>query len=299
MSWRIIKFETPGKLSFNNNRLCFHQQQTDQFFFFPLEDIAVVILESLQISLTSTLLSELAEKAVTVIFCNGKHKPVSVLSPVGKPLRQTEIAFLQTGMSKPLQKRLWQRNIQQKIVNQSLVLNSVNPDKALVLQKISKNVLSGDSGNAEAVAARLYWECLFGRAFIRHGEDTINAALDYGYAVFRNVLINNITAHGLIASLGIHHHSVLNNFNLADDLIEPYRAFTDRAVLKMIPLTDSVLTKDIRETLLSLLYLKCRINGQKTVLINAMEETVCSFITAMKENDAEKLILPELINDCD
>ena len=295
MAWRIIKIETWGKLSFNNNRLCFQQTQTGETFFFALEDISVLILESLQISLTSALISELSDKAV--IFCNGKHRPVSVLSPVGKPLRQTEISFFQIGMSKPLQKRLWQRNVQQKILNQSIVLNRINPEKASILQKISKNVLSGDIGNAEATAARIYWDGLFGPSFIRHGEDGVNAALDYGYAVFRNVLINNIVAHGLIPGLGIHHHSVLNNFNLADDLIEPYRAFVDKTVLKTAAVTDDVLSKDVREKLLSLLSEKCQINSQKTTLINAMEETVRSFITAMKENDADNLMLPEFIDD--
>lgn len=296
MSWRIIKIETGGKLSFDNNRLCFQQTQTGEIFFFALEDISVLILENLQISLTAALVSELSDKAVTVIFCNGKHKPVGVLSPVGKPLRQTEISFLQIGMTKPLQKKLWQKNIQQKILNQSAVLQKINLKKAVVLQKMAKHVLSGDAGNTEAVAARLYWEILFGPSFVRHDEDNINAMLDYGYAILRNILINNITAHGLIPNLGIHHHSVLNNFNLADDLIETYRPFIDLTVKKINPVSDNTLTKEVREKLIAVLQEKCRINGQGKTLLNAMEETVCSFIAAMKENDADKLTLPELID---
>ena len=111
MSWRIIKIGTGGKLSFDNNRLRFEQTETKETFFFPIEDIAVLVLESLQLSLSTALVSELSDNAVTVIFCNGKHRPVSVLSPIGKPLRQSEIAFLQTGMSEPLQKRLWQKTV--------------------------------------------------------------------------------------------------------------------------------------------------------------------------------------------
>ena len=296
MSWRIIKIGTGGKLSFDNNRLRFEQAETKETFFFPIEDIAVLVLESLQLSITTAFVSELSDNAVTVIFCNGKHRPTGVLSPIGKPLRQSEIAFLQTGMSEPLQKRLWQKNIRQKIFNQSVVLKKVCPDKALILEKISEKVLSGDTGNAEATAARLYWKCLFGKDFVRHNEDSINTALDYGYAILRNVLINNIAAHGLIPNLGIHHHSVLNNFNLADDLIEAYRAFTDQTVLEIMPLEDGTLTKETREKLLSPLQKKCSINKQNTTLINAMEETVCSFITAMKENNACKLLLPEFID---
>lgn len=297
MSWRIIKIGSGGKLSFDNNRLRFEQTKTGETFFFPIEDIAVLVLESLQLSLTTALVSELADKAVTVIFCNGKHKPAGVLSPIGKPLRQSEVAFLQTGMSEPLQKRLWQKNIRQKIFNQSVVLKNSRPDKADVLQKISVKVLSGDAGNAEATAARLYWETLFGKDFVRHDENGLNAALDYGYAILRNVLINNIAAHGLIPNLGIHHHSVLNNFNLADDLIEAYRPFVDRAVAETTPPTDGVLTKETREKLVSLLREKCRINEHGTTLLNAMEETVESLITAMKENNAGKLALPEFVND--
>ena len=297
MSWRIIRIGTGGKLSLDNHRMRFEQTETKETFFCPIEDIAILVLENLQLSLTTALVSELSDKAVTVIFCNSKHRPVSVLSPIGKPLRQSEIAFLQTGMSEPLQKRLWQKIVRQKIFNQSVVLKPVCADKADVLQKISKHVLSGDAGNAEAIAARIYWEGVFGKNFVRHNEDGINAALDYGYAILRNVLINNIVAHGLIPNLGVHHRSVLNNFNLADDLIEAYRAFTDQTVLKTPPSPDDVLTKETREKVLALLQKKCAIGERKTTLINAMEETVCSFITAIKENNADRLLLPEFIDD--
>jgi len=297
MSWKIVKIETAGKLSFDNNRIRFDQRETGKVFFFPTDDLSVLVIESLQISVTTALVAALAEKAVSVVFCNGNHRPAGVLFPVGKPLRQSEISFLQTEISKPLKKRMWQKIIRQKIINQSVVLKTVRSDNASLLQKMAEKVLSGDTENTEAAAARLYWESLFGKNFVRHDEDGVNAALDYGYAIFRNVLINHIVAHGLIATLGVHHHSVLNNFNLADDLFEPYRAFTDQAVFKITPLPDDRLTKTTRENLIALLQKKCRVNGQTTSLMNAVEQTVCSFVTAIRENDSDELLLPEFVDD--
>ncbi len=297
MSWRIIKIETSGKLSFQNNQLRYDNYVSQESLFFPTEDIAVLILESLQISLTSALISELSEKSVTIIFCNGKHRPVSVLSPIGKPFRQTETAFLQIGMTQSMCNRLWQRNIRQKILNQSFVLKSVSPETARLLKEISERRTIEENDVAESRAARIYWQNLFSESFVRHHEDATNAALDYGYAIIRNVLINRIAAHGLIPCLGIHHHSVLNNFNLADDLIEPYRPFIDRTVFLFPPQDDDILTKEMRERLISVLKAPCFIDGKKTIVLNAIDRTVCSFIKAIKEKNAEYFLFPEFIKD--
>ncbi len=174
MSWRIIKIETSGKLSFQNNQLRYDNYVSQESLFFPTEDIAVLILESLQISLTSALISELSEKSVTIIFCNGKHRPVSVLSPIGKPFRQTETAFLQIGMTQSMCNRLWQRNIRQKILNQSFVLKSVSPETARLLKEISERRTIEENDVAESRAARIYWQNLFSESFVRHHEDATN-----------------------------------------------------------------------------------------------------------------------------
>lgn len=91
-------------------------------------------------------------------------------------------------------------------------------------------MLSGDSTNAEASAAAIYFPLLFGKGFKRGLDNIQNAALNYGYAILRGFVARNLVVHGLEPCLGLHHQSELNNFNLADDIIEPFRSIVDLAV---------------------------------------------------------------------
>ena len=68
---------------------------------------------------------------------------------------------------------------------------------------------------------------MFGCSFHRSQESWTNAALDYGYAVLRGACARALVAHGMLPSIGLFHSSEQNAFNLADDLIEPYRPIVD------------------------------------------------------------------------
>lgn len=73
----------------------------------------------------------------------------------------------------------------------------------------------------------MYFPALFGTGFSRGSDDIRNAALNYGYAILRGAIARNLVIHGLEPCIGIHHRSELNNFNLADDIIEPFRPAVD------------------------------------------------------------------------
>jgi CRISPR-associated protein Cas1 len=292
MSWRIVKISSHCKLRLSQNSFIYEPDPPAEKVSFALEDIAIVILESQQINITSALLSKLSDYGVTVITCDEKHKPNGILCSYGKPSKQSEVVFKQTEMSLPLQKRLWQAIIRQKIFNQATVLLIGRKAASEYLYAMAAHVLSGDGDNKESLAAQNYWKNLFPEGFVRHNEDGINAALNYGYAIIRNVLIENIAVSGLIGCLGVNHHSVLNNFNLADDLIEPYRPFVDLVVLNEgVTLTDT-LSEERKELLIAILQQRCFISGKETTILNALRQTVYSFISAIKENDASQLILP-------
>ena len=51
--------------------------------------------------------------------------------------------------------------------------------------------------------------------------------LNYGYAVLRNAIIRAAIMAGFQPAFGIHHDNYLNAFDLADDLIEPWRPMVD------------------------------------------------------------------------
>ena len=55
-------------------------------------------------------------------------------------------------------------------------------------------------------------------------------------------IARNLVVHGLEPCIGLHHRRELNNFNLADDLIEPFRPIVDLYVAQNFSKDDVVLT---------------------------------------------------------
>ena len=136
----------------------------------------------------------------------------------------------QLALSEPRKKRLWQRIVQGKIRNQASALARLGRTRETVsrVAVLEQKVSSGDAGNAEAQAARLYFAA-YVQGFLRDtdGRDRLNALLNYGYALVRAAVARDLTASGFIPCLGIHHRSMDNAFNLADDFLEPWRPFVD------------------------------------------------------------------------
>jgi len=62
-----------------------------------------------------------------------------------------------------------------------------------------------------------------------------NAALNYGYAIIRAAIARTLCSYGFLPAFGLFHRNELNSFNLADDLIEPYRPLLDAHVLRHYP----------------------------------------------------------------
>jgi CRISPR-associated protein Cas1 len=117
--------------------------------------------------------------------------------------------------------------VQAKIANQAFCMKTLNAGDVERLESYSRRVRSGDTGNMEAQAAAYYFPQIMGRSFHRSQEVWANAALDYGYAVMRGACARALVAHGMLPTIGLFHSNEQNAFNLADDLIEPYRAIVD------------------------------------------------------------------------
>ncbi|GFZ83528.1 type II CRISPR-associated endonuclease Cas1 [Nesterenkonia alkaliphila] len=106
------------------------------------------------------------------------------------------------------------------------------------LYEMAKKVRSGDPENLEGQAARVLWKGLYGHlnfTRIPGANDALNAAHNYGYTILRGRVLTSILGSGLTAGIGIFHRGRSNPFALADDLIEPFRAVIDRAVLEFDP----------------------------------------------------------------
>lgn len=294
MAWRVVGIQNPAKLSTRDNQLIITQ---DEEVNLPLEDLDALIIDS-PVTCTVRLLNKLADKGVTVVICDEKHLPSSVLLPYSQHSRQAKVSRQQLAMSQPLKKQLWQKIIEQKITNQADVLDYFHLDSSQ-LRQYSSDVKSGDSTNRESIAARVYFDQLLDDA-TRRKPMWHNSALNYGYAMVRSHIARHVAARGLVASQGIFHHNELNSFNLADDIIEPYRAAVDLYILsKVAPLhigdTDKNLTKQDRQLIIDILNLSVIIKDKKFTLKHAVERTVESFIESIETKEASKLLLPKIL----
>lgn len=296
MAWRVIGISNPARLSVKDNQLVITQDESVNL---PIEDIDALVLDSYGITFTANLVTELSSSGTTVIVCDEKHLPASIILPYSQHSRQAKVSRQQLAMGQALRKQLWRKIVTQKILNQADVLHQFNHDPK-PLRKIASEVRSGDTDNRESLAARLYFTNLLDDA-TRRKPTWYNAALNYGYATVRSHIARHIAARGLVSSQGIFHRSELNSFNLADDIIEPYRAAVDEYILSHVaPFhignPDSNLTQEDRQRIIDILNYYVIVSNKKYTIKHAIERTVESFVQAIEAGNTDPLTLPQIIH---
>ena len=302
MAWRGVHICNPSGLTLQQGQLCVDQD--GNIVTIPIEDIAYIILDTRQTTITGSVFSALMKGGVVILQSDEKHIPCGIALPFQAHWRQGETAHLQTALSQPFKKRAWQSIVRQKVRNQASVLSILKTQKATAessaLIAMIPQIKSGDSDNVEARAARAYWGALFQDFRRADIDDKRNSALNYGYAVVRACLARSLSASGLIPAFGLHHASVTNAFNLADDLIEPFRPFVDYMVVKRLCAlvsADLELTREDRQALAQAPFQPVMIDGENTSLLLATERTAQKLISAMRAGEPGILSLPELILD--
>lgn len=253
MAWRNIVISQPAHLSFVRGSLQVEQEQGKAKI--PLEDISVLVIDQPQVTITAALLSQLANAQIATITVGQDHCPNGVLLPFLPHSRALKVLQAQLALSVPAQKRIWQSIIKKKIENQAQVLHALQHEEAETLRLLASRVRSGDTDNHEAQAAKRYFSVIFGKGFIRTQERFYNAAINYGYACLRAAIARSLCAYGFLPAFGLHHCSELNQFNLADDLIEPFRPLLDAYVLQHFPNEpDNDLTPSHKARIVSILH---------------------------------------------
>ncbi len=295
MSWKTIIVRESSYLFLKNNQL--HFKQNNEKGAFPLKDINCIIIEKTNTQLTVPLLNALVKANIYVIFCNEKHDPNGVILPFASYFQPLTVLHNQLEMGKNLKKQIWTRLIKMKISNQIRVCKYLNVKLELISkqERLLKDLHYNDSRNHEGISAHLFFRGLYGSSFVRHTDDGINAALNYGYKIILSALSRTIVKNGLLNYLGIHHVGKTNHFNLAYDFIEPFRPLVDYLVSEIGEEIGDCLIYNQRLKLVQLLHLKVKIQGQEHTVINAIELMINSFLQTIKQNDINLLSLPEII----
>ncbi len=295
MAWRGIHIGQPARIGLRNQQLLVAQADAETTI--PIEDIAYLVLDTPQTTLTGAVLTALAEANVVLIQSDARHHPAMMALPFHGHHKQAEIAHLQIETTAPFRKRTWQLIVKAKIDNQRSHLASLGRDPG-VLPALITRVKSGDPENLEAQAARAYWSRLFENYRRNDEADLRNSMLNYGYAIVRAALARAITAAGLIPAFGLHHASVTNAFNLADDLIEPFRPSVDALAMFLSAAegrTSTELTLDDRRALVGAMTAPVRMEQETMTLLAATEQCAFSLVRAIREKNPDAVKLPAFL----
>lgn len=293
---RTLFFGSPGKLSIKNTLLQYEPWQEGEIRKFPLEDLGCLVIESLQMVVTTQCLNALAKQNIAVIFCDEQHMPSAQMLPFsGNTLTQknSEAQLLSTTA---LKGKLWQQTVKSKLVNQAKCLEKLGLPCEKMLY-LARNTSSGDKGNAEAVGARYYFQQLgLDDPFLRTREgDPPNNALNYGYAILRAACARALIGSGLLCCIGIHHSNQYNAFCLADDIMEPYRPFVDEMIFsERAFFTVPELQKEHKAKLLQSLVMDVKIGNECRPLVNALSFTSASLARCFLKEEKE-IAFPEFV----
>ncbi len=287
----------PAYLSVQNHALKIEfRDETGGVFRIAVEDLAYLIIDSTEVSLSSYLLAKMSESGTLVLGVNQQHMPVWTSCPWTSFYRHGPVIQLQLETTLPMKKQVWAHIVKKKISMQSWVLEQQNQAGAKDLNTMVERVRSGDPDNVEARAARKYWGELFvGQSFRRQDDDLPNAMLNYGYAIVRAAIARFLCGYGFIPQIGLNHQNLSNAYNLADDLIEPYRPFVDQLVLETLEGHDfkDPFVPDHRRSLVRILEQKVVLRGEVYGMLGAIEETVSSLKIALTSKKPSELVFPD------
>lgn len=292
MAWRGVLLSRPARL--RRDQGCCIVETGDGTIRLAFEDIAYLVLDSHEVSLSSAILASLAEANVLVVACDARHLPTGALLPLQGHFRQVGTLRLQLAATVGLKSRLWQRLVAQKIINQATTLRLLDRPGYRALESMAARVETGDRTRVEARAARDYFARLFEGFQRRREGDVRNAMLNYAYAVLRAGLARGLAAQGFHPALGIEHDGIENAFNLADDLIEPFRPIADRHVANHLAAREDSedLTVDDRREMARLLVAEVGMGSDTVSILTAIERMADGLVAALRDRDSDLLPLP-------
>ena len=250
MSWRIVVISKRAKLDYQLGYLVVRNEEVTKIH---LSEISTILIESTAATVTTSLLADLTKKKIKVIFCDEKRNPSSEL--VGY--------YGSHDTSNKIRKQIqWSRHSKEAIWTE---------------------IVWNDETNREGHAAKVYFNALFGMTFTRTADCPENAALNYGYSILLSAFAREIVASGYITQLGLFHDNMFNQFNLASDLMEPFRVLIDREVIQM---QRKEFTHEEKIQLVNVLNNEVMIDGKTQYVNNAIKIYCKSVFDALNENDS-------------
>ena len=329
MAFRTLEISKPTEIHIKNNQLLLYQKSTEhskknkrdskhkskpdyegldnyeKICEIPLEDLATIVCLGSNIRISTSALNSLIDNKVLLVSLDKKYNPISIVSPCIGYYEQSLITKYQITMSSEKRFELWKLIIEKKISNQIKALSILGIDNGEKLYEYIeriKNISYIDNTNLEneidiieSSSAKEYFE-LYHPALNRRTDDPVNSALNYGYAVIRSAISRQLLYSGFLLSWGLHHKSQFNAMNLADDIIEPYRAMVD-IIASRVANTNIELSKNQRYDLAHVLHNACIIDNKKTNILISIDLMVNSIRNYILNDNTKisEILLPTII----
>ncbi len=295
----IISITKGEKIRVSNNKLIIENSEEKNEI--SLKDIRLIVIENIYSSITIKTLLKLNENKVFILICNKKYQPQLQVLDLYSNYKVTERLQEQIKWSLKRKNKCFKKIVERKLLHQKEFLEVLDKKEGIkYLENLIKNIKMlkevkvSEIQSMEGVGARVYFRELFSSTFKRFNNDIVNSGLNYGYAIIRSLIMKIIVEKGFHPSLGIEHHSVYNNYNLADDIIEIFRPMIDYVVYFNYE-EYAELDKEFRHKLLKVLFQEVIFNGKSYKLEYVIEryiESLAYYLNGSKNNIAfPKLVI--------
>ena len=225
----------------------------------------------------------MSKRKIKVIFCDEKRNPSSELVSYYGCHDTSYKIRKQVAWKQNTKEAVWTEIVTEKIRKQKEILEILGKEESEILSSYIKEITWNDGTNREGHAAKVYFNALFGLDFTRTEDNYINAGLNYGYSIILSAFTREIVANGYITQLGLFHDNMFNQFNLASDLMEPFRVLIDQKILQM-KLIDFEHNEKMQ--LVDVLNQEVLIDGKKQYVNNAIKIYCKSVFDALNDDDS-------------
>ena len=291
MGFRTLEISQAAELHIKCGQL--EVTSKDGTILIPIEDLNQIMVHGANIRLSTMDLSILSQNKVGIVTLDEKYLPTAIVLPFEGHARQSKLMHAQVWADPEKYRELWTEIIRAKISNQAKTLSLLGLYGSEDVFRYAEQLTKENVDYNEVLAAKTYFS-YYHEGLNRRTDDPVNSRLNYGYAVIRSYIARSLICTGFHPTFGIHHDSQLNAFNLADDLIEPYRAIVDLTAHNCIG-SNLRLTKSERREIAHILHNACMIDGKKTNIMSSIEIMVESLKRIILEKSNESLKLPAVL----
>ena len=217
MSWRTVVVSSHCKLDLKMGCMVIRSDDTKRV---SLDEVSMILVESTAVSITGCLISELTRRKIRLVFCDEKYSPCAEMTPLYGSHDCSAKIRTQIGWSSETKAFIWTAIVSEKIRNQSIHLKMLgHDDEAEMLNGYIAEMELNDETNREGHAAKVYFNALFGQCFSRNNDNSMNAALNYGYSLILSAVNREVCACGYLTQIGLFHDNMFNYYNLSCDLM--------------------------------------------------------------------------------